>query len=89
MPTYEYECRECRHHFEISQNMSDAPLSECPECGGRVERLIGGGVGIIVKGRSGVSGRAAECGGGSCGLDSGEGPCCGGVVPCDSPPCMS
>ncbi len=51
MPTYEYECGECGHFFEAFQNMSDAPLQDCPECGQKsLRRLIGTGAGIIFKG---------------------------------------
>jgi len=50
MPTYDYECTECGHTFEYFQPMSDEPLSDCPNCGGKVKRLIGGGMGIIFKG---------------------------------------
>ena len=50
MPTYEYECRSCGHNFEAFQSMSDAPLSNCPECGRELRRLINGGSGIIFKG---------------------------------------
>ncbi len=50
MPTYEYECTKCGHTFEAFQSMKDAPLSSCPECRGRVRRLIGGGLGVIFKG---------------------------------------
>jgi putative FmdB family regulatory protein len=50
MPTYEYECRRCGHAFEAFQSMTDKPLRTCPECGGRVRRLIGAGAGIIFKG---------------------------------------
>lgn len=50
MPTYDYECSDCGHSFEAFQSMSDEPLSTCPECGGSVKRLIGGGTGIIFKG---------------------------------------
>ncbi len=50
MPTYEYECSSCGHTFEAFQNMSDAPLSSCPECGKAVKRLIFGGTGVIFKG---------------------------------------
>lgn len=50
MPTYDYECTSCGHAFEAFQSMSEEPLSECPECGKAVRRLIGGGVGIIFKG---------------------------------------
>ncbi len=50
MPTYEYECNACGHRFDAFQSMSEEPLTECPECSGRVQRLIGGGAGIIFKG---------------------------------------
>ena len=50
MPTYEYECTKCGHTFEAFQSMKDAPLSSCPQCRGRVRRLIGGGIGVIFKG---------------------------------------
>ncbi len=50
MPTYDYECTECGHTFEYFQSMSDDPLSDCPNCGGKVKRLIGGGLGVIFKG---------------------------------------
>jgi putative FmdB family regulatory protein len=50
MPTYEYECKSCGHGFEVFQNISDAPIKECPECGKEVRRLIFGGAGVIFKG---------------------------------------
>ncbi len=50
MPTYDYECTSCGHSFEAFQNMSDKPLTKCPKCGKKVQRLIGGGIGIIFKG---------------------------------------
>jgi putative FmdB family regulatory protein len=50
MPTYEYECKECGHGFEVFQAMSDQPVKECPECGKEVRRLIFGGTGVIFKG---------------------------------------
>ncbi|MFA5853001.1 MAG: FmdB family zinc ribbon protein [Spirochaetales bacterium] len=50
MPTYEYECRACHHTFEKFQSMSDEPVKVCPECGGAVRRMIGGGTGVIFKG---------------------------------------
>ncbi len=33
MPIYEYRCANCNHELEALQKMSDAPLTECPECG--------------------------------------------------------
>ncbi|MBC6907040.1 zinc ribbon domain-containing protein [Saccharophagus sp. K07] len=32
MPIYEYHCQSCQHEFEILQKISDAPLTDCPEC---------------------------------------------------------
>ncbi|MGH7459107.1 MAG: FmdB family zinc ribbon protein [Longimicrobiaceae bacterium] len=50
MPTYEYLCRACGHHFEKFQRMSDEPVAECSECGVKVERKLSGGAGLIFKG---------------------------------------
>jgi len=50
MPTYEYECQKCGHRFEEFQSMKDAPLTKCPECKGKVKRLIGAGAGFLFKG---------------------------------------
>lgn len=50
MPTYEYACKKCRHRFEKFQKMTDKPVRTCPKCRGKVERLIGGGAGVIFKG---------------------------------------
>jgi putative FmdB family regulatory protein len=41
MPFYEYECGACKHHTEVLQKISDAPLKKCPECGKQqLKRLI-------------------------------------------------
>ena len=40
MPLYEYECKECGQVFEARQKFSDAPLTECRDCGGRLDKLI-------------------------------------------------
>jgi putative FmdB family regulatory protein len=50
MPTYEYACRKCGHTFELFQAITDRPRSRCPQCRGKVDRLIGTGVGIVFKG---------------------------------------
>ena len=50
MPTYGYECKSCRHTFEVNQSMKDDPLKKCPECGKAIRRLINGGSGVIFKG---------------------------------------
>lgn len=50
MPTYDYKCLDCGYIFEEFQSMTDAPLTECPKCKGKLKRLIGSGVGPIFKG---------------------------------------
>ncbi|UCD19660.1 MAG: zinc ribbon domain-containing protein [candidate division WOR-3 bacterium] len=50
MPTYEYECLNCRETLEEFQKITDDPLTRCPKCGGRLRRLISGGAGLIFKG---------------------------------------
>jgi putative FmdB family regulatory protein len=51
MPTYEYACSKCGHHFEQFQSMRDEPLKKCPKCHkAALKRLIGGGAGLIFKG---------------------------------------
>ena len=50
MPTYEYECSKCGHEFERFENITAEPTRRCPECGGKVKRLLGTGAGILFKG---------------------------------------
>jgi putative FmdB family regulatory protein len=50
MPTYEYVCNKCHHHFEAFQSIASEPLTVCPACKGKLERMISGGVGLIFKG---------------------------------------
>jgi len=50
MPTYEYLCLSCQHKFEEFQRISEPPLETCPRCGGKVERLLSGGAGLLFKG---------------------------------------
>ena len=33
MPIYEYQCEACEHELEVLQKMSDARLTDCPDCG--------------------------------------------------------
>jgi len=40
MPIYEYACDKCGETFEVTQRISEDPLTEHPECGGPVHRLI-------------------------------------------------
>lgn len=41
MPLYEYECFLCGHRFERIRSVADASSGNCPECGGKVRRLLG------------------------------------------------
>jgi putative FmdB family regulatory protein len=49
MPIYQYRCESCGVAFERIQHFADAPLTNCPECDGKVHRVIQP-VGIIFKG---------------------------------------
>ena len=40
MPIYEYGCQKCGHELSKMQKFSDAPLTECPRCGGELRKLI-------------------------------------------------
>ena len=49
MPTYSYACTACGHRFDAQQPFTDAALTECPECAGRLRKLFGA-VGVVFKG---------------------------------------
>jgi len=40
VPIYEYQCSKCSEIFEAFQKITDAPLSECKFCSGKVEKII-------------------------------------------------
>ncbi len=40
MPIYEYECEACGKVVEKWQKISEAPLTTCEECGGKLHKLI-------------------------------------------------
>ncbi len=40
MPIYEYACAKCGHQLEVMQKISDKPLTRCPECRGKLEKLF-------------------------------------------------
>ncbi|MCL0061980.1 hypothetical protein M1N62_03355 [Thermodesulfovibrionales bacterium] len=40
MPVYEYECLQCSKKHEVIQRFSDTLLTTCPDCEGRVKKLI-------------------------------------------------
>jgi putative FmdB family regulatory protein len=49
MPTYVYQCDKCGVQFERRQKVNDDPVTDCPECEGRVRRVMQP-VGIVFKG---------------------------------------
>ena len=40
MPTYEYECLKCGTHFDVMQSFSDAPVTKCTACRGKVRKVF-------------------------------------------------
>lgn len=85
MPTYEYECNKCGLKFERHQSMKDAPVKECPECGGEVQRRVSGGSGFIMKSSgTGVSMRDSAK---SCSFEETGRTCCGADRKCGQSPC--
>ena len=40
MPLYEYECKQCGRHTEKIQKFSDPEITDCPHCGGTLERVV-------------------------------------------------
>ena len=67
MPTYEYECTRCGLITEEFKPISAPRRQRCPECRGKVERLVSGGTGILFKGSGfyindsrGKTGKSAE-----------------------------
>lgn len=49
MPTYQYACTACGQPHEQVQSFTDAPLTECPACGGRLRKVFSA-VGVVFKG---------------------------------------
>jgi putative FmdB family regulatory protein len=49
VPTYQYACTACGHRFEAVQSFSDASLTDCPECAGRLRKVFSS-VGVVFKG---------------------------------------
>lgn len=50
MPTYPYLCSEHCGEIEIFHGIKEPARKKCPDCGGPVVRLIGGGCGIVMDG---------------------------------------
>ena len=51
MPTYDYECDNCGHTFELFQSISEPVEKKCPECKKlKLRRLFGTGAAVVFKG---------------------------------------
>ncbi len=51
MPTYDYECDNCGHTFELFQGINEAHKKKCPECKKmKLRRLFGTGAALLFKG---------------------------------------
>ena len=50
MPIYEYRCGACGYQKEFLQRLSDAPLTDCPECGKRAFNKLVTAAGFHLKG---------------------------------------
>jgi len=40
MPIYEYKCEQCGKTEEVLQKISEAPLTTCEHCSGKLHKLI-------------------------------------------------
>ena len=49
VPTYQYVCTDCGSDLEAVQSFSEASLTECPTCGGKLRKRFGA-VGVVFKG---------------------------------------
>jgi putative FmdB family regulatory protein len=49
VPTYQYACTACGHQLEAVQSFADEPLTQCPDCEGRLRKLFSG-IGVVFKG---------------------------------------
>lgn len=77
MPIYEYACQACGHQLEVLQKMSEAPLTECPECGKPELKKLVSAAGFQLKGSgwyvTDFKGKGAANNGGKQGEDKGSG----------------
>lgn len=49
MPTYTYACTDCDNQLEVVQSFTADPLTECPQCQGRLRKVFHP-VGVVFKG---------------------------------------
>ncbi|MDC9720868.1 MAG: zinc ribbon domain-containing protein [Gammaproteobacteria bacterium] len=51
MPIYEYRCQSCGFGKDVLQKISDAPLTDCPQCGDDQYRKQISAAGFRLKGK--------------------------------------
>jgi predicted nucleic acid-binding Zn ribbon protein len=66
-----------------NKSIKDEPLKECPECKGKIQRLVSGGSGFILKSQ-GQPLRDSRKG---CSLEETGKTCCGASQRCGQAPC--
>jgi putative FmdB family regulatory protein len=80
MPIYEYRCAGCGQTLEKIQRLSDPPLTRCPHCSGRLEKLFsvaafqlkgGGWYSDGYTGKPGAKGEGGNASAGEGGKDGG------------------
>ncbi|MET0065110.1 MAG: zinc ribbon domain-containing protein [Candidatus Thiodiazotropha sp.] len=90
MPIYEYRCDACNHELEALQKMSDAPLTECPECKQQTLKKLISAAGFRLKGsgwyetdfKGGKKKNLHDSGKSSSDTKSSGGGCAGGSCAC-------
>ena len=88
MPTYEYQCTKCDHRFEELQSIMAKPLTRCPQCRGKLRRVIHGGAALVFKGPGFYSTDYRSGGSSSSPKPKKETPC-GSDAPCKKGACES
>ncbi|MGX2040852.1 FmdB family zinc ribbon protein [Methylocaldum sp. MU1018] len=67
MPTYDYQCKACKHEFTAMHKISEA-APKCPDCGGEVrKKLSAPAVHGASAGKEAAIGAGHGCGMGACG----------------------
>jgi putative FmdB family regulatory protein len=82
MPIYAYRCESCGFGKDVLQKMSDAPLTQCPECGADAFRKQVTAAGFQLKGsgwyvtdfRGGSNSKAPAAGASSTAADAAAAP---------------
>ena len=84
MITYEYVCESCGLRREFRQSITEDLPVECPECRGKLQPVLSGGAGFVIKG-GGTERQGAD----GCSLETSGKTCCGRDTRCAKPPCGS